>query len=87
MTKFNYLDDNLVVAFCLLPFILPSVGRRVASDPPEDTNNEDTNNDGTVAGPPTKKKRPTRNSKKKAMSTVKASDADAYESLILFVSV
>ncbi len=42
MTKFNYLDDNLV-AFCLLPFILPSVGRRVASDPPED----DTNNDGS----------------------------------------
>ncbi|XP_035712958.1 uncharacterized protein LOC118437743 [Folsomia candida] len=68
-------DDTYLVAYSLLPFILPSTGRRLKCDS-QDGHDSD---DEEAEGPP-----PPKRSRGKRQSKGKASDLDTLQSLIIF---
>lgn len=72
------LDDTYLVAYSLLPFILPSTGRRLKCDS-QDGHDSD---DEEAEGPP-----PPKRSRGKRQSKGKASDLDTLQSLIIFKPV
>ncbi|XP_035701043.1 uncharacterized protein LOC118433339 isoform X1 [Folsomia candida] len=74
-------DDVTILAYCVLPFVLPSCGRRAASD-----NLEDQFDDGELPMVTTRGKRKAKAAgrpPKKTMSILKASDLDVYKSMFV----
>ena len=75
------LDDYQIVGYCLLPFIMPSTGRRLTQEDDDEIDEESSQPSSS------KKARKDPKKKRKLQATVKASDLDALRSLILFKPV
>jgi hypothetical protein len=75
------LDDIQVIAYCLLPFILPSCGRRIAGD---DSDKSDEENEDLNAK---KRKRTKAQKPRKKLATIKTSDLSVLKSMIMFQPV
>ncbi|CAL8105713.1 unnamed protein product [Orchesella dallaii] len=73
-------SDICLIAFCLLPFILPSCGRKLTSQIESDDEEETTGRGST-------KRSKSQTSSRKRQSTVKASDLDSLRSMICFKPV
>ncbi|XP_035710550.1 uncharacterized protein LOC118436483 isoform X2 [Folsomia candida] len=71
-------DDYQIVGYCLLPFIMPSTGRRLTQEDDDEIDEESSQLSSS------KKARKDPKKKRKLQATVKASDLDALRSLILF---
>jgi hypothetical protein len=67
----TFLDDINFLGFCLLPFVLPSSGRK------------EKNAEGDAAGDASATRKQKVGRPRKTMATLKASDKDAYKSMIM----
>lgn len=74
----QFLGDICLIAFCLLPFILPSCGRKLTAG----SDSEDEEN-GSSSGKRSKQGKKNR----KRQCSVKASDIESLRSMIVFRSV